>query len=102
MKVITVVPISLPALLALFIFAMDDEMEKNTIGTTTQNIMLINSVPRGSRAPAPGQANPTIIPSTIPRIIVKKNQLFLRKFFDFIPKPPMFTVVYIITRIIAT
>ncbi len=79
MKVRTVVPMSLPARLALFMLAMEEEMEKNTIGTTTQNIILINRVPRGSSAPAPGQAKPTTMPRTIPRIIVKKNQLFFRK-----------------------
>ena len=58
MKVITVVPMSLPARLPLFILAMAEEMEKNTIGTTTQNIMLMNSVPRGlsTLAPEPGSA----------------------------------------------
>ena len=78
-KVSTVVPISRPARRALFMLAMDEEMEKNTMGTTTQNIMLMNSVPRGSSAPAPGQAKPTTMPRTMPRIMVKKNQLFLRK-----------------------
>ena len=80
MKVATVVPISLPARLTLFMLAMDEEMEKKTIGTTTQNIMLMNSVPSGSSAPAPSQAKPTTMPSTMPRIIEKKNQFFLRKF----------------------
>ena len=69
-----------PARRALFILAMDEEMEKKTIGTTTQNIMLMNSVPKGSRAVAPGHAKPTMIPRTMPRIIEKKNQLFLRNF----------------------
>ena len=78
-KVSTVVPMSFPARLAFFMLAMEEEMEKNTIGTTTQNIMLINSVPSGSSAPAPGQAKPTTMPSTMPRIMVKKNQLFFRK-----------------------
>ena len=88
-KVITVVPISFPALFALFIFAMEEEIEKNTIGTTTQNIMLIKRVPNGSSAPAPGHINPTTMPSTMPRIIVKKNQLFFRKLFAFITVPPL-------------
>ena len=77
-KVTTVVPISLPARFALFILAIEEEIEKNTIGTTTQNIMLMNSVPRGSSALAPSQEKPTIIPRTIPMIMVKKNQLFLK------------------------
>ena len=55
MKVRTVVPISLPARLALFMLAMAEEMEKKTIGTTTQNIMLMNSVPSGSSTEAPSQ-----------------------------------------------
>ena len=79
MKVRTVVPMSLPARLTLFILAMEEEMEKKTIGTTTQNIMLMNRVPSGSSAPAPGQAKPTTMPRTMPRIMVKKNQLFFRK-----------------------
>ena len=54
-KVSTVVPISLPARLALFMLAMAEEMEKKTIGTTTQNIMLMNSVPSGSSTAAPCQ-----------------------------------------------
>ncbi len=78
-KVKTVVPMSLPARLALFMLAMEEEMEKKTIGTTTQNIILINRVPSGSSAPAPGQAKPTTMPRTMPRIMVKKNQLFFRK-----------------------
>ncbi len=78
MKVSTVLPISLPARLALFIFAMDEEMEKKTIGTTTQNIILMNSVPSGSSTPAPGQAKPTMMPATMPMIILKKNQLLFR------------------------
>lgn len=85
MKVTTVVPISLPARLTLFMFAIEDEIEKKTIGTTTQNIMLMNSVPSGSSAPAPSQTKPTTMPSTMPRIIEKKNQFLFRKIMI---KPP--------------
>ena len=81
MNVMTVVPISLPARFTFFMLAIDEEMEKKTIGTTTQNIMLMNSVPSGSSAPAPSHTKPTMMPSTMPRIIEKKNQLLFRKFF---------------------
>lgn len=40
-----VTPMILPARLTLFMLAMAEAMEQNTIGTTTQNIMLMNSVP---------------------------------------------------------
>ena len=79
-KVRTVVPISLPASLALFILAIAEAMEQNTMGTTTQNMRFVNMVPRGSRAVAPGHANPTMIPATMPRIMVSRNQLFFRNF----------------------
>ena len=85
MKVTTVVPISLPARLTLFMLAIDEEIEKKTIGTTTQNIMLMNSVPSGSSAPAPSQTKPTTMPSTMPRIMEKKNQLFFRNFMGMPP-----------------
>jgi hypothetical protein len=62
---------------------MAEEMETKTMGTTTQNIMLMNSVPRGSSTPALGQAKPTAIPSKIPSIMEKKNQLFFRKLLNF-------------------
>ena len=45
-NVAMVTPMILPARLTLFILAMAEAMEQNTIGTTTQNIMLMNSVPR--------------------------------------------------------
>ena len=52
-KVKMVVPMILPARLRLFIVAMDPEIEENTMGTTMQNIMFRNSVPRGLRTVAP-------------------------------------------------
>ena len=78
----------MPARFALFILAMEEEMEKNTIGTTTQNIMLINSVPSGSRTPELSQVKPTTMPSAMPRIMEKKNQLFFRKLLDFMDWTP--------------
>ena len=82
-KVSTVVPMTLPAFLALVMLATALEIEKNTIGTTTQNIMLMKMVPSGSRQVAPGHTAPTIAPATMPRTIVSRNQLFLKKLFDF-------------------
>ena len=38
-----VTPMILPARFTLFILAMAEAMEQNTIGTTTQNIILMNS-----------------------------------------------------------
>ena len=52
-KVATVVPMILPAFLALSILAMADAMEQKTMGTTIQNIRLMNTVPRGSSTRAP-------------------------------------------------
>ncbi len=68
-KVMTVVLITLPARLALFIFAIAEEMEKNTIGTTTQNIRLTKIVPSHSSAVAPGHTAPTMQPAMIPTSI---------------------------------
>ena len=81
-KVTTVVPMTLPAFLAETMLATALEMEKNTIGTTTQNIMLMNTVPRGSRAVAPGHSQPVMAPATMPRTMVSMNQLFLKKLLD--------------------
>jgi hypothetical protein len=72
--------------------AIAEAMEQNTIGTTTQNIRLMNTVPSGSRTVAPeltvspststtGHSQPTIQPATIPTSIVIRNQLFLKKDF---------------------
>ena len=72
-KVMIVVPITLPARRALFMFAMAEEMETNTIGTTTQNIMLMKMVPMGSSAVAPGQTAPTMQPATMPMIMQIKK-----------------------------
>ena len=52
-KVKMVVPMILPARRRLRMVAMDPAMEENTMGTTMQNIMLMNRVPRGLRTVAP-------------------------------------------------
>ena len=80
-KVSRVVLMTLPARRTECMLAMAEETEQNTMGTTTQNIMLVNRAPRGSSAVAPGQAKPTMQPRTMPRIMVQRNQLFLKKFF---------------------
>ena len=55
--------------------AMAEEMEQNTIGTTTQNIMLMNSVPKNSiLLPNDGASAPTRQPPTIPVSIHRINQ----------------------------
>ena len=64
-NVTTVVPSSLPARFTLFMLAMAEEMEQNTIGTTTQNIRFTKTVPSGSRQVAPGHTAPTIQPATM-------------------------------------
>ena len=70
-----------PARFAELMFAIAEAMEQNTIGTTTQNIILINSVPNGSRAVAPGHAAPTIQPATMPRSISVMKPYFFINFF---------------------
>ena len=64
-KVATVTPIILPARLRLFILATALEMDANTKGTTMQNIMLMNTVPKGLRTEASGQNQPTMHPRTM-------------------------------------
>ena len=83
-KVTIVTPMTLPAFFALTMLATALEIEKNTIGTTTQNIMLMKMVPSGSRQVAPGHTAPVIAPATMPSTIVSRNQLFLKKLFPFI------------------
>jgi hypothetical protein len=65
-NVSTVTPIILPARFALLMFAMADEIEQNTIGTTIQNIKFVKIVPSGSKTVAPGHTRPTIQPAIIP------------------------------------
>ena len=70
-----VTPMILPARFTLFMLAMAEAMEQNTMGTTTQNIMLMNSVPRNSILPPNSGANaPTRQPPTIPVSIHRMNQ----------------------------
>ena len=74
-KVATVVPMILPARFMLFMLAMEPAMDTNTRGTTTQNIILMNTVPRGFTTGATlGASQPTsapmiIAPSMMPRKI---------------------------------
>ena len=78
-NVAMVTPMILPARLTLFILAMADAMEQNTIGTTTQNIMLMNTVPRGFSTVAPalssvtGKIQPTMAPRIMEPSIMARN-----------------------------
>ena len=73
-KVATVVPMILPARFMLFMLAMEPAMDTNTSGTTTQNIMLMNTVPKGfSTVAAPGASQPTIAPMTIAPSMMPRN-----------------------------
>ena len=71
----TVVPMILPARCRLSILAMDPAMDTNTRGTTTQNIMLMNTVPRGLMALArSGKNHPATQPKAMaPSIIARKR-----------------------------
>ena len=81
-KVPTVTPMILPARLRLSMLATAPAMEANTRGTTMQNIMLMNTVPRGFSTVAPlltvlpsassttGQNQPTRAPSTMAPIMI--------------------------------
>ena len=68
-----VVPINFPARFTDFMFAIAEDMETNTMGTTTQNIMLIKTCPMGSSTVAPGHRSPTMVPLTMPAIIRMTN-----------------------------
>ena len=66
-KVATVVPMIFPARPRLLMLAIDPAIEANTRGTTTQNIMLMNTVPKGLIVwPKSGANQPTIQPKTMP------------------------------------
>ena len=55
--------------------AMDPDIDANTSGTTIQNIMLMNTVPKGLIAPAnPGANQPTIQPSIIAPIRIARKR----------------------------
>ena len=74
-KVAMVLPRILPARLRLRIFATELAMEANTSGTTTQNIMLMNTVPSGLMAlPKPGANQPTMHPAIIAPSMIAKNR----------------------------
>ena len=80
-NVAIVVPMILPARFMFFMLAIAELMEQNTIGTTTQNIILTKRVPRNSIfRPKAGQIPPTMQPSTIPVSMQTINQLFFRNF----------------------
>ncbi len=68
-NVTVVTPMTFPALPGVFMLAIADEIEQNTIGTTTQNIMLMKRSPSGDKTVAPGQTSPVIVPSAIAIII---------------------------------
>ena len=74
-NVATVTPMILPARLTLLILAMAEAMEQNTMGTTTQNIILMNSVPRNLiLPPKAGAKAPTRQPTTMPVSMHRINQ----------------------------
>ena len=70
-KVPMVTPMILPARLRLPILATAPAMDAKTMGTTMQNIMLMNTVPKGSSTLAPelssvaGNRAPTTQPATM-------------------------------------
>ena len=70
-KVPKVTPMILPARLRLPILATAPAMDAKTMGTTMQNIMLMNTVPKGSSTLAPelssvaGNRAPTTQPATM-------------------------------------
>ena len=87
-NVAMVTPMILPARFALCMFAIDEEMEQNTVGTAIQNIRFRNTVPSGSSTVAPlmttivspsttsltaGQIAPTTQPATMPVSIRIRN-----------------------------
>ena len=74
-KVSIVVPIIFPARRRLFIPATEPAIDANTSGTTTQNIIFINTVPRGFIAVPPlGLSQPNMHPATIAASITARNR----------------------------
>ena len=77
MKVRMVEPMILPARLRLRMVATDPPMDENTMGTTMQNIMFRNRVPRGLSTVAPASMTTSLAsltwghiqPTTAPRIM---------------------------------
>ena len=71
---VTVMPNIRPARRIFPMLATDTATEANTSGTTTQNIMLMNTVPRGLTATAaPGAIQPRTHPSNMLSSITPKN-----------------------------
>ncbi len=64
-KVPTVTPMIFPARLRLSMLATALEMDAKTMGTTIQNMRLINTVPRGLSTVASGHSQPTMQPRTM-------------------------------------
>ena len=77
----------LPARLRLSMLATALEMEAKTMGTTTQNIILMNRVPMGFRTVAPvpemmlppsstaaGHSQPTMQPSTMAASMIPRKR----------------------------
>ena len=65
-NVVMVMPMTLPARPAEPILAIAEAMDTKTIGTTMQNIILMNRSPSGLRPLASGQQSPTAVPDTMP------------------------------------
>ena len=69
------VPRIFPALFLDLIPATELEIEANTRGTTIQNIILINTVPKGlSFSANSGAAHPTIHPTIMAPSRIAKNR----------------------------
>ena len=83
-KVSRVAPMIFPARRMPFILAMAEEIEQNTMGTATQNIILMKTVPSGSRQVAPGHTAPTAQPATIANSMLRINQYCFRNLFNFV------------------
>ena len=86
-KVPTVTPMSLPARFAPEALAIAEDIEKNTRGTTIQNMRLMNTVPRGSSlVPSSGASAPIRQPQTMP------NSIKIIKPYDL--KNDFFSMIY--------
>ena len=91
----TVTPMSLPARFAPAAFAIAEDIEKNTSGTTMQNMRLMNTVPSGSSlVPSSGANAPIRHPQTMPSSIkIIKPYDFKKDFLAMINSPRKFTVI---------
>ena len=71
---VTIVVVTIfPARLRLDMLAIALAMDEKTIGTTMQNMRLMNTVPSGSRHFAPGQIAPSTHPRTIAESMMQRN-----------------------------